>query len=893
MDDFSQAGWKLFSSTPGRIVAEAGRLYLEDPEGEPNWITASRFFRVNVDQTPFFVVEVGAVSDRGAVKLIGQTPYDKRDAIAIDRPGLYAVDMRQTFGWRGTLDIETCLYALGEGENITYKYVKFVGQLTANEQALIAERQAGGNIKLNVPPFAVVPLFKTCSVYYKSPRLDALQMRFRRPGGEWLRAFPPAYFPEDQMYRGSLVNLTEGTAYELELVNEEGRVLAHTTFTTWQSEVPIARTIILDETNYKGHLVISEAGSPEGWIRYIAREGFVLKNNRQSPLIELRKAKYILLEGLVLRGGDKDAIIVDRCEHVRIVNCDLAGWGREGTQRYDLDGKFYTASGAAINWDSAIRISKSFGTVVERCYIHDPISHANSWYYSHPAGPQAIGIDKPQATVLRYNDFVGSDLHRWNDGVEGAGNYDLDGGFNRDADIYGNFICFANDDALEIDGGQTNVRVFHNRFEGCLCGVSIQGCMSSPSYVFQNLLVNMGDERGFAGQTIKTSNYANGPSAVSFIFNNTCFGDSGDLTLPNNLRIVAKNNIFAGQSAIHGRARSPQSEVDYNLLSTEESLKDPNSILGAPAFTDPAAGLFEPLPTSPAAGKGLVIDNFAPATNGKVDLGAIPVGSGVLLPERPIPVTLDRYQLGFSPAEVKAARSQSVVATVQGGPFTSAYRIAQNEAFDWFTVTPRQGVLRSGQPVRFTVTLIPDRMKTRQLYRGAFLLRLANGYSRPVTVYAETDFVPPLKPAGNGSFVTYLEAETPAQNPGYEIMPDVLASGSQCLHLTGRSDGPPAEYRFTVPADGSYVLLVRMRSEAPVTAHDSLHFGLDDQPLKVSTLRGDTSWTWSMMAQNGGSRLSCLQPFKLQAGEHLLKIAPRESLYLDLIAVTTNPGLFE
>ena len=48
-----------------------------------------------------------------------------------------------------------------------------------------------------------------------------------------------------------------------------------------------------------------------------------------------------------------------------------------------------------------------------------------------PAGPQAVGIDKPRSTVLRYNDFIGSDQHRWNDAIEGAGNYHVDGGFSR------------------------------------------------------------------------------------------------------------------------------------------------------------------------------------------------------------------------------------------------------------------------------------------------------------------------------------------------------------------------------------------------------------------------------------------------------------------------------
>jgi len=241
---------------------------------------------------------------------------------------------------------------------------------------------------------------------------------------------------------------------------------------------------------------------------------------------------------------------------------------------------------------------------------------------------------------------------------------------------------------------------------------------------------------------------------------------------------------------------------------------------------------------------------------------------------------------------VKAGSSKPVVATVQGDKFSSAYRIAQNDAFDWFTVTPAQGVLQSGQTVRFTVSLLPDRMRTRKVYRGVFLVRLANGYSRPVTVYARTDYVPPMKPADDGSFVAYVEGEAPAGGPAYEVTADDAASGGKCVLVAGARDSQATEYRFTVPADGSYIVLMRVRSEAPVGSHDSLQFGLDDQPPDEATLRSDTAWAWSMVAHNRQQRLTCLEPYKLKAGEHVLKLTPRESLYLDLIAITPNPGLF-
>jgi hypothetical protein len=893
VDDFSEGGWNRFTSTPGKVSIDIGKLHLEDGREPPAWVTVSKTFSIDVNKMPFFVVKVSTLSDRGTVKLIRKEPYDKRVAIEIDRPGLYALDMRSRFGWQGSAAIETCLYAIGDEEEITYEYVKFTERLTQEEKDLITNRTAGGNVRLNVAPFEIVPLFNACSFYFKSPSRDGVGVVYREKGGPWSRGYVPVYAQEDSMYRGSIVDLDEDTPYELRITTTHGDVLAQQEFRTWSSQVPIGKTISLDEKTFKGQLIVRESGSADGWIKITGKKGFVLRNDHKGPLIELYKAKYVMLEGLTLCGGLKEAISIRRCKNIRVVNCDISGWGRIGTQRFDRDGKYYTKDGSAINWDSAILVSKSVGTVVERCYIHDPVSTANSWYYSHPAGPQAVGMDKSRSTVLRYNDFIGSDEHRWNDAVEGAGNFHLDGGFNRDGDIYGNMMCFANDDAIEIDGGQTNVRVFLNKFEGCLCGVSIQGCMSGPSYVFRNLLVNMGDERGLAGQTIKTSSHANGPSAVSFIFNNTCHGESRDLNLPHNLRIVAKNNIFAGKSAIGGRRRSAQSECDYNLLSTGQAGDEAHGILGKPHFVDVDAGLFALRRTSDGVGRGVAIDNFAPGVNGRPDMGAVPLGSDLILPVRPIPVTLDRYQLIFSASDVKSARTGTVSATVRNKAFSSRYRIAKNDAFDWFDVTPKAGVLRSGRMITFTIMLRPGKMNDRTFYRGAFLVRLENGYSRPVIVYAQTDVVPKTRPTSKDVWVTYIEAEAPDRDKGYKTVADPEASEGKCLLLSGPAGKNPVEYRFDVPKTGKYFLLLRVKSDEPVGTHDSLYFGVDNEPFDRAQLRSAASWAWSMAAHNSQMSLICLEAFELIAGEHVLKLAPRESMHIDLVAITDNPGLFE
>jgi hypothetical protein len=893
LDDFSEGGWKRFDSTPGTLTAGAGKLRLVDSPEPPDWVTASKVFAVDVDRTPVFMVRVAALTDQGTVKLIRRQPYDKREVLSIDQPGLYAVDVRKVCGWAGRIEIETCLYAIGDQSDITYEFVKYVAALTPEEQRQIAEQATRGNPKLQVAPFELVPLFNGCSYYFASPPRDGLAVEFRRVGeAVWRRAHPPVYVPEDGMCRGSVVYLDEDTAYELRVTAGSGAALAQGEFRTWASTVPIAETIVLDETSFGGSLRITRSGTPEGWVRYTAKQGFVLRNERTGPLIELSGAKYIILDGLTLRGGLKEAISIRQCQHVRIVNCDIAGWGRPGTQRFDLNGMYYTDAGEAINWDTGIVVRRSLGTVIERCYIHDPVTTANSWYYAHPAGPQAVGIDKPRSTVLRYNDFVGSDEHRWNDATEGAGNFDRDGGFNRDADIYGNFVCFANDDALEIDGGQTNVRVFGNWYEGCLCGVSIQGCMSGPSYVFDNLLVNLGDERGLAGQTIKTSSNQSGPSAVSFIFGNTTFGPSSDLRLLKHLRIVARNNLFAGKTNITGRAESPQSDCDYNLQASGEAGSEVHGLVGDPGLVEPAAGLYALREGSSGVGRGQALDNFSAGAQGRVDLGAIPLGSGRILPVRPVPVLLDRNQLQFTAAETAAGATGSVTATVPVPDFSSPYRIAQNEAFDWFTVTPAAGTLESGRSESFTVTVRPERMTRRALYRGAFLVRLANGLSRPVMVYAATGYQQAVQPAREGVWTQFVEAEA-GTGGSYEVVADPAASGGRCLLLAGPAKENPVEYRFAVPRAGKHFVVLRVRGEEPVGKHDAIHFAVDAGPQESAQLRVAASWSWCLAAQNRSMSLICLQSFELAAGDHVVRLSPREPVLIDLVALTEDPGAFE
>lgn len=887
IDDFSGGSWKRFNSTPGEMHIEKGQLSLT-AKGL-GWVTAAKTFDINLDKEPLLLIKIKKLSARAQVKLVKNNPTDKQSVLMAEEPGLYVINIKEKCKWQGLQKIDVLLYSIGQESEVSYEYIKFTDKLSDSEkQELAATKYKTADTEKT---FSLAPLFNSCAYYYhaKAP-VKNLHVQFRKEGGKWEKAFAPNWISEGNIYRGSLVHLDENTTYEV-AVYDGNKLLESGKTKTWASEVPVGKTIILDNNNFKGTLRINAKGNDKSWIKYTAAPGFVLKNNGETPVLIIEKAEYVLLDGLTIKGGDSTAIHIRNSKYVRLSNCDISEWGIVGKQRFDIDGKYYNQHGRAINYNGAIFLSKSFGTVIERCYVHDPRNTANAWRYSHPAGPEAIMIDKPQSTVIRFNDLIGSNQHRWNDAIEGTGNFHKDGGFNRDADIYGNMMAFGNDDAIEIDGGQQNVRVFQNKMEGFLCGVSIQGCMEGPSYVYNNLIINLGDEFNQPGQSIKTSSNIAGKDAFSYIFNNTSDGNGISLNLNPIMNIVAKNNIFATSRAFNNR-KSPKATADYNLDTDGRAGDSKNGIfVKDPQFIDRKNGNYGLASGSPAIGKGISIDNFTSTDN--VDMGAIPYQSDIPLPYRPIPVRLNKYQIIFD----ASTSENSFTAEVKGKNFSSEYQIRKNNVSDWFSITPESGILKSEDKINFTVKLDRSKMTTDLLYKAVFLLRLKNGYSRPVTVYAYTNInqkiIPEVK---NGTTTIYLEAENASSEKQFEVKTDSSASGGKYVFLKDNLDGnghkEPVVYNFNIPQDGKYFVLMRVRSEIPVGSHDSLRFGVDDEEIKDAHLSSSSTWVWTQAANNDKKMMN-LKTFDLKAGSHKIKILPRESIDLDMIALTTDPKNFE
>ena len=749
-----------------------------------------------------------------------------------------------------------------------------------------------------------VPTFENCGIYLEHTALtpEQVQVRYREHGASvWLTGHRLAISTGDAVPRGSLFALRPATAYEVECLDSAGASIAAAAFTTWSEEVPIARTVRLDELAAKGGpLVIGQGGTASGWVRYVAGPGFIVTGGEHDEeALLVKDAAFVILDGLIVRGGVRHGIRVANSQNVRIRDCDVSGFGRIGKQDLAKEGKYYTDDGKVINNDAGINIEGSGRMVIERNWIHDPRGHANSWYYSHPAGPNALYVHATGEMVVRWNDFPGSDSHRWNDVIEGWGNGKVDGGFNRDSDIYGNYLAFANDDAIELDGGQCNVRFYGNLIHGTMCGISTAPNMRGPSWVFANLVADLGDERGLAAAGVKNGGGTTSSRGHAFFYNNTFagggngianvgFGSDPDRGM---FRGTSRNNLFAltGDGLIDAYL-PPGNTYDYDLFALPWAAAGTKDVSGtvevhgvnAPAMlADPAAGDYRPRAASAARGAGEAIPGFGFLDiNGRSDIGALPAGSGGRrLPWRPGDLTALPAQVSFRGLMTDVvAKPQMVMISSSALAAPQSYHIRINAACDWLQVEPATGTIEPGKGLALRVSVNERILAHRASVVGAFLVHLGDGASVPVTVSADV---------ATTDLQVAAEAEALAGAAAYTAADDADASAGHYLifaNATGKDLGAQVlNMPFTVVEDGWYSISLRLRCPRPIPSHDSLYLGIDEARPEPSPISGGTSWQWVARTSPTGVRV------QLAKGLHHLVIAPRESLDLDAVQVQSCP----
>ncbi|RMD85333.1 MAG: right-handed parallel beta-helix repeat-containing protein, partial [Lentisphaerae bacterium] len=707
----------------------------------------------------------------------------------------------------------------------------------------------------------------------------------------------------DPRPRTSLFFLKAGTRYEIQAVNTTDKsVLERATFTTWPAQPPVGKTVLLDKP---GPIAISEGGTAGAWVRYTASPGTVIDGGEEEEAaITIENKAYVILENLAIRGGRRHGIRLKNVHHVIVRNCDIAGYGRIGQLR---NGRAYDADGKPINYDAGVYLDGVHHLTIEHCYIHDPRNRANHWGYGHPLGPTGIFVHvaEPGGLVIRYNDIIGSQEHRWNDAIEGYGNGKLYGGPRCDADIYGNFLAFANDDGIELDGGQRNIRFYGNKIEGALCGISTAPNLVGPTFIHHNLVVNLGDERGFCGSVIKNGGGSTYSHGVSCFYHNTfvtagkgisAVGFGRDKNRGMFLGISRNNIIMTTSAGIYDPYTPIVNDFDYDLFACPDGSEgyfklslpfENHAIFEDPAFLAPQTGDFRLRPDSPAKGSAVPVAGFHPMQAATENIPSLNRGafcgyaSYPFLPWRKVPAIPSATQLILDvPQETGKATATLTLKPVAGESQGHRFRILKNSVFDWLKVSPAEGELSPTEALTLSIEATSPKNTQIPLIPGAILIKFADGSSIPVTIYLR-------------KVTTTWQSLSKAVNlKGHERFYTKTLGGLNSVFLDAPDSRnkdnpklPSLDLEVETPVAGPYFIYVQVLCPQPGGNHDSLWLSINGAERQLCTVAPRPVWHWIRLAA-GKSEL-----FTLKKGHNTIRIFPREPLFLSAILVTGKKDL--
>ena len=503
-----------------------------------------------------------------------------------------------------------------------------------------------------------VSTFECISLYW-SPKGGGADkevlVRYKEAGSDkWREGLPMKYNPIDTVdldltdYRGSIVHLTPGTEYDIELRLEGSKAGTSLRAKTWPGTFPVGKTIKPGDRNKE--LTISESGTPGGYLLIDGTGSSIDVNNVDDYCINIT-GSYIIVRGFDLAGGRKGLIKLNDCHDIVIENCDMTRWGE------------VTRFGFGVNYQAAVYSeSRSLERViVQRNRIHHPRYGSNSWAQRHgegeshhPTGPQGVSFENSAGNnVIRYNEIWSDKDHQYNDILGFGYNFSYRGFPGPDSDIYGNYLSNCYDDAIESEGGNRNVRIWNNYIENAYMAIGNVATSLGPLYIWGNVTGRSysppGSSYGEYAMFLKMGENGDWMTGLIYVFNNTIlnfnnhgFGGIGtsegepsrairNLTTRNNILWVRKK----GDSFSIGNDKG-NNDLDYDLCSGRYPPGyEKHGIKGIPVFVQGSGfdfmtktASFQLENDSPGYEAGTAIPGFLETFKGKApDVGAFQTGS--------------------------------------------------------------------------------------------------------------------------------------------------------------------------------------------------------------------------------------------------------------------------
>lgn len=780
---------------------------------------------------------------------------------------------------------------------------------------LLSAADTGADAQIGA--LTLVPTFESIGAYVDltgTYTTQTVQLTYRATGEtDWHAALPPPVYPADSEYRGSILLLNPNTSYDVRAqLWLNGSLLDEkiATTSTWAEDVPVASEMVLPPST-TGTYTITAQGTPTGWILYRAAPSGstidVTGTAGATEAVVLDHAAYVIVEGLTIRGGTNNGVRIDNSHDIRVRDCDVSGWSAPGTfmlvNQGDIAYGYVDSAGVSINLRAGIRVVGSGSTrvVVERNLIHHPVGKSPSWAFGHPNGPEGIVLDTTGGNnVVRNNDILAADGHFFNDAIESVQNGSVDGGPYRDTDIYGNLLQGANDDGTELDGGQMNVRYWHNWVEGGSASVSTAPNLKGSSYIFRNVLVT-GDERGGAqAGSIKMG----GAPGVTFLLQNTIVAPGYGLTSGHYTSlgavspVISRNNLFTGLLPGDGRVRlddAVSGDLDYDLIPPTGVLpstfvpgpgREEHAVFANPTFVAPEQRDFLLASGSAGIAAGAPLDNLTPSGVAAPDLGAIDVNNQ----NESWPIRAASPEMAPNRLVIRVRKGQTASASlVMLADATTGTTWAAHGGDAWLTVSPASGsTSTASQTLQCSVDTATLEVGERRSFAS---VRTSTGALRTVPVIVDVEPVQTL------TFSREMETALPVGGFAAGSDPDASGGGYvQAVTLQPGQTNGEIGLDFNVPEAGTYYILARVRAVGPanlIPTQDSIVLRIDGgEDLRWDLWGiGEDVWSWNRAYTVPATPTSdVIGQFTFTAGAHHVAIVARElGAQIDEMAVSNDP----
>jgi hypothetical protein len=334
---------------------------------------------------------------------------------------------------------------------------------------------------------------------------NAARVEFREKGnGAWRQGLDLWFDARNAEYRGSLVELEPGTAYEIRLSLSSGQRESLVS-KTWDEKFLVKRTVEVQPDTKRLVIKPEDSGDEkQGYVVFTAPPGRnVIEGNDadESCVLVRQGAHHVIIRGLVLRNCKRYGVLIQRqggqgsdtqTHDIVIEANEIVGWGGFENQKRssglaDSDGAIHC--NYYRETDDAKRPDR---IVIQGNRIHDPRHGANPWRSArgrlHPYGPLGVMFERcGQNHVIRYNDIGSANGNHYKDGLGGGENFSAAGFPWADSDIYGNRISNVYDDAIEAEGANRNVRIWGNYVDRVFVAIANAPVTSGPLYVWRNV----------------------------------------------------------------------------------------------------------------------------------------------------------------------------------------------------------------------------------------------------------------------------------------------------------------------------------------------------------------------------------------------------------------------